>query len=129
MIYKVEQTVILDNGKIYPNMFYVLDKNFANFLKYITSDDENLRTYTYHFTNNLVRLYEVVDNHFKWQEYKISISDEMLIEEDELFILDKEDNYPRGKFIGNLQELMFEEITNEDSLNKILREVNKYLNK
>lgn len=129
MIYKVEQTVILDNGKIYPNMFYVLDKDFANFLKYITSNDKNIRTYTYFFTNNLVRLYEKVDNNFKWQEYKISISDEMLIEEDELFILDKEDNYPRGKFINNIQEVMFEEIDNIESLNKVIKEVSKYLSK
>lgn len=129
MIYKVEQTVILDNGKIYPNMFYVLDKDLTDFLKYITSDDKNIKTYTYHFTYNLIKLYEVVGNHFKWQEYKISISDEMLIEEDELFILDKDDNYPRGKFINNLQELIFEEIENITSLNNLRRELHKYQNK
>lgn len=128
MIYKVEQTVILDNGKIYPNMFYVLDKDLTDFLKYITSDDENIKTYTYLFTKELVRMYEKVGNHFKWQEFNIFVTDETLVEEDELYLPDN-DNYPRGKFINNIQEVMFEEIDNIESLNKVIKEVSKYSSK
>lgn len=129
MIYKVEQTVILDNGKLYDNMFYVLDKDLTNFLKYITSDTEGIKTYTYCFMSNLVALYELVGNHFKWQEYKIFSTDETLVEEDELFIPDDNNDYPRGKFVNSLKELMFDEIDNIESLNKIIKEVAKHFSK
>lgn len=128
MIYKVEQTVILDNGKIYPNMFYVLDKDLTDFLKYITSDDENVITYTYVFSNKFIRMYEKVSNRFKWQEFKISATDETLVAEDELYLPDYDD-YQRGKFITDIQEIMFKEIDSIDSLNKVMKKVSNYLSK
>lgn len=126
MIYEVKQLIILDNGKLYNNMFYVLEKDLPMFLKYITSDAEGIKTYTYSFSNNLVRLYEKVGNHFKWMEYRIFPTDEYLIEEDELFILDEDDDYPRGEFITNLQELMFKEVECINSLQNVIKEANKY---